>query len=254
MACALLRWPVDGPATERLWLTQPARRTTPAVVTMVKGPRFVLDRGLFAPRSRTYRHPQPPDEGTMWRANGEKRRLAGVVEEKGLLWHRLEGVVPALGEKLTCHLDVERRETTSRAHTALHLLLHALGPGGPRLVADPEVKGGGTIRLTLAPKPDPRARVGEALARVKALIAEDRPITPLAVPRDLARHRLMPQPFVPDDPFPGPPDLLHGVEIAGVGALPCDGVHVTRTSGVHEVSLVSLQTGGAGAVLLLRAR
>jgi len=243
--------PRPAAGTERLWLTEPRRRTAIAHVTAVRGDWFLLDRSLYCPRSHAYRHPQVADRGVLWRQNGEKRNVAGVTDQDGLLWHRTEGATPALGERVQCHLDAGRRAGTERAHTALHLLLHTLPPGVGRLVADPEVRGGGHIRLAL----DGPLAAPETLARwrqaVLGLVGDDRPVARIHVADAEVANGLRPQPFI-DQPYPGPPETKEAVRIEGVGALPCDGTHADRTSVVRDLLLAERHARRGVAVLVWR--
>ncbi len=216
---------------------------------------FVLDRSLFAPRSTLYRHAQPADRGTVWDASGAKRPLAGVDDERGVVVHRVEGWSPRVGEKLRLDLDVARRESTERAHTALHLVLHAVSTmKGLRLGASPEVKGDGHVRVSFAP-PAPSPPVAqELMKRALGLAQKDAPVVRRAVPRDRASLELAPQPYADGVLLPGPGDLLDAVFIEGVGGLPCDGTLAARAAAAAGMEQVSYRVGPDGAGLfLLRA-
>ncbi|MBW3582682.1 MAG: hypothetical protein KY455_06245 [Euryarchaeota archaeon] len=238
---------------ERLWLTEPERKTALADVTGVRGDRFTLDRGLYAPESRAYRHPQPADRGVVWLPNGEKRKLVGVFEEVDVVWHRLRDAVPTKGDRVQCHLDVPRRTLVSRAHTALHLFLLAMGRELPPMVRDPEVQGGGTVRITCASSPVPRERIAAALKRCDAWCREDRVVRREPVPHDLAEHRFVEQRFQDPAPYPGPETTLEGVFVDGVGGFPCDGTHVGRTSAVGRIVVRHAHVGRGGDLVIVLA-
>jgi Ser-tRNA(Ala) deacylase AlaX len=216
---------------EKLWLTDPRRRTALAKVTRVKGGAFALDRCLFAPTSHLHRHPQPKDVGTVW-FEGEKRILVDVRERDGFVWHRLRGFTPPVGAQLNCHLDADRRLAASRAHTAMHLLVRALGA---TMVRDPEVKGGGHFRLELD-APIPAKDLAQALAQANAWVAEGHRVTREHLPRSAA-HLIDAQRFQPPDPHPGP-EVLTVARIDGVCAYPCDGTHVDNTRDVGRIVIV----------------
>ncbi|MCA1818498.1 MAG: hypothetical protein LC620_00335 [Halobacteriales archaeon] len=240
---------MDPVPTERLWLTEPRRSTALARVVAVRGRAFALDRSLFAPKSLSHRHPQPHDQGTVW-WEGEKRRLERVFERDGSLWHLLRGTVPARGAELNIHLDADRRMLASRAHTAMHLLLKALAiSGAPPLVADPEVKGGGNIRMELAASVAPRA-LAEALAQANRWAEGSHAVRREFVPRG-AEVGLDAQRFQPPDPFPGPADVLAVVRIDGVCAYPCDGTHVERTAQVGRIVVAEARARAGGAFTLV---
>lgn len=237
--------------TERLWLSEPRRTTCLAKVTAVSGRLFALDRSLFAPTSHAHRHSQPMDQGTVWWA-GEKRRLVRVLEKGGTLWHELRGTVPDVGVQLQCHLDAERRERESRAHTAMHLWLKALSDlRAPPHVADPQVKGGGTFRFDLQGFVPP-ALLAQARQQVEAWVAQDLPVTVDHLPRGYEAQELTAQAFAPPDPYPGPDTSLAVVRIGKLCAYPCDGTHVARTRQVGGTVVAQAQPTRAGFLLVCK--
>lgn len=229
---------------ERLWITQPRRATCLAEVTEVRGERFAVDRALFAPRSRIFRHPQYADEGVVW-IEGEKRRLLSVEEQGDTVWYRLRGTTPQVGQTLQCELDQDVRSLSDRAHTAMHLFLGAL-QDPPPMVADPEVKGGGHFRLTFAWHV-PADMLAGALKQVEAKVREDLPVGRGFATRAEAAHEVRSQHFQPPDPIPGP-DVMPLVRIGGL-VYPCDGTHVDRTSEVGRVVVAHAAQGKDGFVV-----
>lgn len=255
----MLRIRADGPSfkcrpalaenVELLWLTEPRRTTCLATVTDVRGHEFRLDRCLFAPASKTHRHPQPADSGTLW-IQGEKRRLERVHWRDGGLWHRLRGTVPPKGATLQCHLDTDRREAAARAHTGMHLVMAALWKdNGPALTADPQVKGGGSFRLELDAAVAP-ARLAGLLTQANAWAVQGRSIVAEPVPRGQETHRLDVQRFQPPDPYPGPPDVVHAVRIDGVCCYPCDGTLVDSTRRLGRIVFANASARRNGMTLV----
>lgn len=232
------RIPGAVPPAERLWETEPGRSTCLAEVTGTRGGAFRLDRTLFRPKSRVYRHPQRADAGTVWVKGKDKQDLVTVYEQGGRVWHRVDGQRPDVGDELQCHLDRDRRALDSRAHTAMHLVLRAVTQlADATLVEDPEVKGGGRFRLDLRSwelGPDLLAR---ALDRVGSWIEADVPVERGYTPRDVAEHKLDPQPFEAGPAYPGPETTLEAVGVGEVCAYPCDGTHADRTGEVGDVVL-----------------
>jgi Ser-tRNA(Ala) deacylase AlaX len=242
---------VDPVPTERLWLTEPRRTTCLAKVTATRRGLFALDRSLFAPTSHAHRHSQPMDQGTVW-WGGEKRRLVRVLERDGTLWHELRGTTPDVGVQLQCHLDTERRERESRAHTAMHLWLKALADQrAPPHVADPQVKGGGTFRFDLQGYVAPPL-LAAARKQVEEWIAQDFPITVDHLPRGFEAQELTPQHFAPPDPYPGPATSLTVVRIGKACAYPCDGTHVARTRLVGSTKVAQAQPTRSGFMLVCK--
>ncbi len=99
--------------TELLFLRDAYLTGFDATVTAVDGADVCLDRTAFYPTGGG----QPHDTG----------RLAGaaVVEVRKSgdeVWHRLEGPLPALGDRVHGTVDWERRHALMRTHTAMHVL------------------------------------------------------------------------------------------------------------------------------------
>ena len=233
-----------------LWVTEPRRATSLSTVTAKRGMWFALDRSLYAPRSGACRHPQPHDQGYVW-LQGTKRRLVESQWRDGELWHRCRDWAPAVGDKLQCHLDGDRRLEVSRAHTALHLLVKALGDVGGVLRKDPEVKLGGTVRLDLV-APLQATALAEARKRVLAWCRQGLTVSTEAVLRTMQARVLDPQPFMPADPFPGPPDSVMAVRVPGVCAYPCDGTHVDRTDRITDLVFAEAKMARGGFLLVAR--
>lgn len=248
--------PDEDPATERLWVTEPSRRTSLSEVVEVRGRAFRLDRTLFHPKSRTYAHPQRRDRGTVWVEGKDKRALRSVYERAGTVWHEVDGDPPPVGVDLQCHLDVPHREQVERAHTAMHLLLAALwDPTDPiPLARDPEVKGGGTFRLELDrsyARPD---EVKAWLDEANQLVERDLPVTTRFVARDEAgdAYAGVDEQFVDGRPsYPGPQEgSLRVVDVEEGPSYPCDGTHVERTGEVRRIVVAQVEPRG-GEVLLM---
>jgi len=237
---------------ERLWLTEPRRKTCLAEVVEVRGDAFRLDRTLFRPRSRAYRHPQRHDQGTVWIDGGDKRELVTASDRGGEVWHRLDGEPPAEGAELQCHLDRERRGLDSRAHTGMHLLLAAAHDHeAPPLAADPEVKGGGRFRLEFRSWHLDADALAAWLRRANQYVAQDVPVERVHVPRDAAEHRLDPQRLEEGGPFPGPEGSLEAVQIEGICSYPCDGTHAERTGDVDELVVRDTHRHDDGRVVVV---
>lgn len=239
-----------APPTVPLWVTEPRRATSLSTVTYVHGPWFALDRSLYAPTSRVCRHPQPQDQGYVW-LQGTKRRLVEVQWRDGGLWHKCRDWTPAVGDQLQCHLDADRRLESARAHTALHLLLKAITDAGGVLRRDPEVKGGGTVRIDLDAPLAPPMLAG-VRKQVLAWCEPGRAVSGEAVLRSLQAKVLDVQPFAPPDPYPGPADSVLAVRIDGVCCYPCDGTHVDRTDRIANVVFAEAKPTRNGFLLVAR--
>jgi misacylated tRNA(Ala) deacylase len=100
-------------ATELLYLRDAYQREFDATVAAVRGDQVALDRTAMYPTGGG----QPHDTGTL-----ADSRVVDVRKEGDLVWHRLDGPVPAEGEQVHVTIDWERRHALMRTHTALHVL------------------------------------------------------------------------------------------------------------------------------------
>lgn len=208
--------------TERLFLEDPVRAHCLAVVTQVRGQAVVLDRTVLYGESKAYGHPQPGDRGHLL-AEGRKIKIDRVNEREGVHLHHLAGAPPARGAKVQVHLDLPRRLVNSRAHTLAHLAVHAARAQKLIFAEPPRVVGGGVVRAKV------KGNLTGFMERVQALVAADRPVTARwALPEGLP------------NPAPWTVPMVEGsvrlVEVAEVGALPCDGTHARRTLELGKVT------------------
>ena len=91
--------------TELLYLHDAYLREFDATVATVDGDRVALDRTAFHPTGDG----QPYDTGTIGAA-----RVTAVRNEAGVVWHALDGPVPAVGSPVHGVVDWERRHTLIR--------------------------------------------------------------------------------------------------------------------------------------------
>ena len=77
--------------------------------------RVVLDGTQFYPEGGG----QPADRGTI---SGTETWPVLTVEKTDEIYHTVDGDGPAVGERVVCELDWERRHAHMRYHTAQHLL------------------------------------------------------------------------------------------------------------------------------------
>ncbi|HKT22060.1 MAG TPA: alanine--tRNA ligase-related protein, partial [Nitrososphaerales archaeon] len=93
------------------------------VLKTFPGGFVVLDQTAFYPRGGG----QEPDHGTI-----ADRRVVDIEKENGVILHKLEGLTPREGSKVTGKVDSRRRQKIRRIHTATHIVNGAsrqvLGP------------------------------------------------------------------------------------------------------------------------------
>jgi Ser-tRNA(Ala) deacylase AlaX len=233
-------------ATARLYLEDPRRKTALAAVTGHAAGGFLLDRTVFHAADPRYHHAQPCDRGHVI-ADGHKLKVHKVGWDKGRLVHRTHGPLPAVGAKAQLHLDAPRREQQARAHTLMHVLLAALAGG--EVLAQPEVVGGGEVRLVA------RVRGDAALveARARRIVESRAPIEARWAPREDVAKLVTPQGAPLDTIAPGEP-TIRVVRIGDASLLPCDAPLVERASDVGEWRMDPPLPARDGGAVRLRAR
>jgi len=88
-----------------------------AGVVAVQDDRVRLDRTAFYPGGGG----QPADTG-MLQVEGTEVRVVGSTKDDAGIWHRVEGMPPTIGARVTGRVDRERRLQLMRTHTAMHIL------------------------------------------------------------------------------------------------------------------------------------
>src|SRR5689334_23228078 len=99
--------------TELLYLRDAYLREFDATVVEVDDGRVAFDRTAFYPTGGG----QPHDVGTLGDA-----AVIDVRKDGELVWHSLDGPVPAVGTSVHGVVEWERRHQLMRTHTALHVL------------------------------------------------------------------------------------------------------------------------------------
>ena len=223
-------------ATELLFLDDAYLRSFTARVTDVRdGNQVALDRTAFYPTGGG----QPHDTGRLGRAG-----VVGVRKEGGLVWHTLEGAVPAVGDEVDGEVEWDRRHALMRTHTALHVLCGVIWNewGVP-------VTGGNmeplAARMDFEFDPLPEGFGPHVEGLVNAELAADRPIEVSWVPRadalgdaDLIRTKV--------NLIPPSVDPVRVIDIVGLDKQADGGTHVRSTAEVGRVRVVKTESKGKG--------
>jgi len=181
---------------------------------------IVIDRTTFYPEGGG----QPADEGRLGEAE-----VFGVQEEEGIIIHYADRPLE-VGEEVEGSIDWERRWDIMQQHTGQHLLsgvlLHDF---------DAETRGfhvgaeESTIDLSRELGPQD---LSLAQARANVLVDADLPVTSHVVDREdpAVKAARRPPPSV---------DKVRLVEIEGIDSVPCGGTHVSSTSRIGGIHILS---------------
>ena len=223
--------------TELLYQTDSYLQEFKATVVEVKGAQVALDRTAFYPHGGG----QPCDTGVLL-VSGQQLSVLRTRQEKGVVWHQVEGDPPPVGTPIVGQIDWERRYQLMRTHTALHILCGVIWRdyGAP-------VTGGNMKPL--------RARMDFELEHMSATFAEDiearinaeveaaRPVKITILPRedafripDLIRTKI--------NLLPERITQVRTVEIVGLDLQADGGTHVTNTREVGPIHVVGHESKG----------
>ena len=185
---------------------------------------------------------QPGDAGYLEMENGSQLAIVTTRKnrESGDILHiPAEGqdLSPAVGDKVTCHIDWEMRYKHMRQHTALHLLSVVV----PFPVTGGQI-GAEDSRLDFN-IPDPDFSKEELTEKLMGLINQDHEVS---------------MSWITDEELDAKPDLVKTmsvqpprgagkvrlVAIGDVDLQPCGGSHVIRTSEIGLVEITKIENKG----------
>ncbi|MFA5860913.1 MAG: hypothetical protein WDA16_04395 [Candidatus Thermoplasmatota archaeon] len=223
---------MTSPPTQRLYLEDARRKTALATVTAHASGGFLLDKTVFHTPDWRYHHQQPCDRGHVI-ADGHKLKIHKVAwDQRARLIHRTDGPMPSIGAKAQLHLDADRRLVQARAHTLMHLLVQALSECRAQMLAQPEVVGGGEVRVDAKFREAPATAWPKVLSRTKQLVEARVDVVTQWLPRDDAARIVTPQAVPLGEIAPGEPTLR--IVRIGASALPCDAPLVSHGWEVGE--------------------
>jgi alanyl-tRNA synthetase len=114
---------LDLPATYRLFYDEPDHVTFQARVIGLSKGGVILDRTLFYPGGGG----QPEDTGHITTGVGTKVRVLAARLVQQIVIHEVEDVTPfVIGESVRGEIDIDRRQSLARHHTATHILLASI--------------------------------------------------------------------------------------------------------------------------------
>jgi misacylated tRNA(Ala) deacylase len=225
--------------TDLAYLRDAYVRIDEATVLAVDGDRIVLDRTIFYPTGGG----QPHDTGTL-RWGNESPRVIDVRKEGAVVWHTLEGPVPAAGAVTRSVLDWDRRHRLMRTHTALHVLCGVIwNEWGTAVTGGNMEPLSARMDFEFDPLPEAFGPKVEALVNIE--LAADRPIEVSFLPRetavedeDLIRTKV--------NMIPESVKEIRVVDIVGLDKQADGGTHVHSTGEVGRVRVLKTESKGKG--------
>jgi misacylated tRNA(Ala) deacylase len=229
-------------STSELYATDAYLRSCEAAVTAVTDGGLVLDRTVFYARGGG----QPGDSGVL-RWDGGECRIADTVRSRETGEHLhvpAEGETPPpSGASVSAELDWDRRYTHMRTHTALHSLSGVIFTDHGAKVTGGNMESGGIARMDFELDAMSQELGRDVEERLNALLAEDRPVRVLLVPRaeafadpDLIRTKV--------NLIPEGIDPIRVIDIEGIDKQADGGTHVRSTGEVGRVRVVKTESKG----------
>jgi misacylated tRNA(Ala) deacylase len=226
--------------TEKFYYTDPYAREFEAEIVGFDptGLAIALDRtGFFAVGGG-----QPADQGKLT-IEGEDYTVEDVYSADGLVWHKLDRVIPAefKGKGASGKLDWERRYSHMRHHTALHVLNGVAYNDFGALVTGAQVYADrARIDFTMDDlAPERIARLeresNEAIARALRVI-----------PREVTQAEAAEMPELVRTLNAMPPQMakIRTIEIEGLDRQFCGGTHLANISEIGRLKIAGTRSKG----------
>jgi misacylated tRNA(Ala) deacylase len=206
-----------------------------ATVTAVEDRGVRLDRSIFYPTGGG----QPGDTG-MLRWDGGEAKIIDTVKADGndvLLVLAPDAPKPAVGARVHCELDWERRYKHMRMHTALHVMSAVIKGNvtGGQVNADKS-----RLDFNLEGEVPTKEWVTEEINKI---LANDRPV----VPQWVTDEELASRPELVKTMSVRPPmgqGRVRLLSIEGVDLQACGGTHVARTAEIGRVECIKVENKG----------
>jgi misacylated tRNA(Ala) deacylase len=221
--------------TEPLYLRDAYLREFDATVIDVQEQRLALNRTAFYPTGGG----QPHDTGTLGGV-----AVSDVRKDGEVVWHVIDGPLPALGATVHGEIDWSRRHKLMRTHSALHVLCGVIWNTWGKAVT------GGNMepleaRMDFEFDPLPEGFAARVEELVNREIAADRPIEVSFLPRSTA---------LADDGLirtkvnlvPESVRELRVVDIVGLDKQADGGTHVRSTREIGRFEVLKTESKGKG--------
>ncbi len=220
--------------TERLYYTEPARRSFDAVVTAAieheGAPAVVLDRTVFYPTSGG----QPFDTGRIGTTD-----VVNTIDDGEDVLHLVKQPL-SVGEAVHGEIDWVRRFDHMQQHTGQHVLSAAFD----RVLDNRTMSfhmGGESATIDLAREVSP-GEVERCVDEANRVVWEDRPVTiRFATPEEAARLPLRKEPVREG--------ALRLIDVTDFDLSACGGTHVARTGEIGLIAVTAAEKFRGGTRL-----
>ena len=220
--------------TERIYYTEPARRSFDALVTAAieheGAPAVVLDRTVFYPTSGG----QPFDTGRLGATD-----VVNTIDDGEDVLHVVKSPL-SVGEPVHGEIDWVRRFDHMQQHTGQHVLSAAFDRGLDNRTMSFHM-GGESATIDLAREVSP-GEVERCADEANRVVWEDRPVTiRFASPEEAARLPLRKEPVREGS--------LRLIDVADFDLSACGGTHVARTGEIGLIAVTAAEKFRGGTRL-----
>jgi alanyl-tRNA synthetase len=227
---------LELPSTYRMFYDEPEMTEFEARVIDITDHFLILDKTLFYPEGGG----QPEDTGSITSSSGVKVKMEDARLVGDVVLHKVSDASPfQVGEKITGKIDVERRMSHARHHTATHILLSAIkGKLGDHIWQEGAQKGENRSRLDVSHyKRIDVDEQNEIELKANEIVMKDLPVTTAWVDRNEAEQQygfVLYQGGVP------PGEVIRVVKV-GTDVQACAGTHMTRTGKVGPIRIIKTE-------------
>jgi misacylated tRNA(Ala) deacylase len=230
-------WRLVMTTSNGLYLEDSYLRECDATVLSIKDDKYViLDQTIFYPAGGG----QPYDTGKITK-DSETFNVVYVGKFSGEVSHEVDRPGLAVGDRVHCALNWDRRYLLMRSHTAAHVFASQLCVGTGALVTGNQLEAD-KIRFDFSLEKFDRAIVEEYVKKANELFKKDIPVKSYVLPRDEALKIpgiiKMAEAFPPDIPS------LRVVEIEGVDKQADGGTHVKNLREVGQIVFLKVENKG----------
>jgi Ser-tRNA(Ala) deacylase AlaX len=219
---------------QALYLTDSYLREWDAVVSSIDGNKVLLDKSAFYPQGGG----QPTDLGKITRLADGRMFNVVMVKKDGI---ELDAHGLAVGDKVRCALDWERRYKLMRMHTAAHILSAVINKETGTLITGNQLDVGKS-RLDFNLEEFSRERMEAFVTSANKLIAAGAKVSIHYMPREQAMK--VPHLFRLAGALPPEVKELRIVKIGEVDEQADGGTHITDAKEIGRIELLDVQNKG----------
>lgn len=221
---------------EQLYLSDSYLRECEASVVAVKERYVVLDRTIFYPRGGG----QPSDNGRIIRGS-EEFAVLSAVKSDGEILHEVDRAGLAVGDKVRCILNWERRYKLMRSHTAAHVLAAVMNKEAGVLITGNQLEED-KVRFDFNLPAFDKTFMEHCIAKANEILQQDIELKIYELPREDAMK--IPGIVKLAGALPPQISILRIVEIPGVDVQADGGTHVKNVKECGRIELIKFENKG----------